>query len=211
MALEVGSVAPDFALPDQEGNYVKLSRLLERHQAVVVYFFPQADSPGCTREACGFRDAMAEFTARDIAVVGISADKQADQARFAQGQSLNFPVLADTEHVTCEEWGAWRGSGVGRTTFVLDGKGFVTHVFPRVDVMKHAQDVLSLFGAAASSSAPAAAPAPDAAPVATAAAPSDLVAAVARDALQLLLHHLDAGGALPPDVAELAARVAARR
>src|SRR5262249_33622572 len=76
MALEVGSVAPEFALPDQEGNYTKLHRLLEGAEGLVVYFYPQADSPGCTREACGFRDAMAEFERRNVRVVGISGDVQ---------------------------------------------------------------------------------------------------------------------------------------
>jgi len=216
MALEVGSIGPDFALPDQEGNYIRLSRLLEANDGVVVYFFPQADSPGCTREACGFRDNMAAFEARRIAVVGISADKQDAQARFARGQSLNFSILADPDHTISEEWGAWRGSGVARTTFVLDKKGVITHMFPRVDVMKHATDVLALFGdAPASAPAPAPETAAAGASVASVASvpssASDLVANVARDALHLLLHHLDHGGALPPDVADLAARVASRR
>jgi peroxiredoxin Q/BCP len=214
--LEVGSIGPDFALPDQEGNYIKLNRVVESSNATVVYFFPQADTPGCTKEACGFRDSMGELAARKISVLGISADKQPDQSAFARKNDLNFSVLADTDHSVCEEWGAWRGAGVGRTTFVLDGKGIITHIFPRVDVSKHAADILALFA-----DAPAAVPvasdgggavaAAAGGAVAAPAASSDVVASVARGALQLLLAQLDAGAALPADVAELAARVAARR
>lgn len=205
MALDVGSLAPDFALPDQEGNYIKLGRLLETGRATVVYFFPAADTPGCTMEACGFRDAMDEFRARGINVVGISADTQPDQAAFAGKFNLNFPLLADQGHVVCEEWGAWRGQGVGRMTFLLDEKGIVQKIYPRVDVMKHATDVLEALGGAA-------APAPVPAPAAEAPAPiADLVASVARSALALLLAQLDAGAPLPEDLADLAARVAARR
>src|SRR5258708_16622373 len=99
MALEVGSIGPDFALPDQEGNYIKLSRLLEANEAgLVVYFFPQAESPGCTKEACGFRDAMEDFTSLGIGVVGISPDLQTAETAFAQAHNLNFSVCAATDH-----------------------------------------------------------------------------------------------------------------
>jgi thioredoxin-dependent peroxiredoxin len=219
MALEVGNIGPDFALPDQEGNYIKLSRLLEQHEAgVVVYFFPQADSPGCTREACGFRDQMESLNALGIGVVGVSPDAQPAEAEFARKNNLNFSVCADTDHTVATEWGTWHGAGVQRKTFVLDPKGIIRHIFQRVDVMKHAVDVLELFGGSASApaEAPAAAPASAAAGGAPAAAPvaaagGDLVAGVARASLQLLLAHLDAGGKLPADVADLAARVAARK
>jgi peroxiredoxin Q/BCP len=190
---------------------------------VVVCFLPQAGAPGCTREANSFRDLMSEFTARNIAVVAITPSPQVDVAQFARENKLNFSVLSDSTRRICDEWGALRGDTTARTTFIVSGKGVITHHFPRVDVFKHAGEVLALFGAAPAASpaapAPVASPAPTPAPAAPESgavsaplslpgATGELIAQAARATLSLLLAHQQAGGSIPADVQALCARIA---
>lgn len=221
--LEIGRMGPAFALYNQDDQVIILDRLTSNNNSVVVYFFPQANAPGCTREAVGFRDLIPEFTARGVKVVGITQSNAAEVKEFARTNNLNFDVLSDPQRKTCEEWGALRSDNVARMTFVVNDKGSVTHIFQRVDVFKHPAEVLNLFGAApaaASPPAPAqvqAAPAANAVPTPAQAAvtaptviatPAELIVATARAAIQLLLAHQQAGGQVPADVAELAAQVA---
>ena len=218
----VGDIGPNFALSNQDEQIIILDRLTARHAAVVVCFLPQAGAPGCTREANGFRELMSEFDARNVAVVAITPSPQADVTQFAREQKLNFSVVSDPTRRICEEWGAVRGETTARMTFVVSAKGVITHHYPRVDVFKHATEVLALFGAApAASAAPVAAPAPSSAPAAlaqaaeptaTAAVPvssstGDLIVQAARATLSLLLAHQQAGGSIPADVQALCARL----
>lgn len=220
----VGDIGPNFALSNQEDQIIILDRLTSRNAAVVVCFLPQAGAPGCTREASGFRDLMAEFTARNIAVVAITSSKPGEVAQFARENKLNFDVVSDPTQRTLQEWGALRGDTAARMTFIVNSKGFISHFFPRVDVFKHAGEVLALFGAApttAASAAPApaapvaappASPSPtDASPVAAVSVPSsagELIAQAARATLSLLLAHQQGGGSIPADVQALCARIA---
>ena len=218
----VGDVGPNFALSNQEDQIIILDRLTSRHAAVVVCFLPQAGAPGCTREASGFRDLMAEFTARNIAIVAITSSKQAEVAQFARENKLNFDVVSDPTQRTLQEWGALRGDTAARTTFIVNSKGFISHTFPRVDVFKHAGEVLALFGAAPATAAPAIPPAAaptaptaaspsDASPVVAVSIPSstgDLIVQAARATLSLLLAHQQGGGSIPADVQSLCARIA---
>jgi peroxiredoxin Q/BCP len=220
--LEIGRLGPAFALYNQDDHVIILDRLTSQHEHIVVYFFPQAGAPGCTREAIGFRDLMPEYTARGVKVVGITGGLAADLKEFARTNNLNFDVLNDPQRKSCDEWGALRSDNIARMTFVLNGRGAVTHIFPRVDVFKHPAELLNLFPAAAAVSPPAAAaqaaPAPASAPAGTAqtAAPAatatsgELIVATARAAIQLLLAHQQAGGQVPDDVIELAARAGRR-
>ena len=112
-----------------------LDRLTSRHSSVVVAFLPQAGAPGCTREATAFRDLQAEFAARDVAIVCITPSRQPDVAQFARENKLNFDVLSDPTRRTCEEWGAVRGDTTARTTYIVSGKGIITHHFARVDAV----------------------------------------------------------------------------
>jgi thioredoxin-dependent peroxiredoxin len=129
--LEVGDAAPDFTLPTADGRTLRLSELRGRH--VVVYFYPRADTPGCTTEACDFRDSLASLQGAGYAVLGISPDRPAQLARFAEGQSLTFPLLSDPEHTVLEQYGAWgektmygkKVTGVIRSTIVVDPDGKV--------------------------------------------------------------------------------------
>ena len=233
--LVLEQMAPTFALYNQHDHVIKLDRLTNRFDYVVVYFFPQAGAPGCTREAVGFRDLMPEFTARNIAVVGITSSPAKEVAEFAKANNLNFDVLSDLQTNICEEWGALRDRVVARMSFVVNDRGRITHIFPRADVFKHPAEVLALFankapttgatpGAteqapgqiqaqAPAAQAPAAqAPAAQAsaAPAAaaqTATTPAELIVATARAAVQLLLAHKQAGGQVPADVVELCKRV----
>ena len=207
--MDVGQIAPDFALPSAAGNFTKLSRLLDGAEHLVVFFFLQAESPGCTKEASGFNDLLPQLEAHNVKVVGISTNSEAELAGFVRAAGLKFDLLSDADHKTAEEWGAWRGSGVARMTYVINSHGAVTHVFPRVNVNTHAQDVLALFGAPAAAEATTEAGS-SSAPTA-AVAPGELAVTLARASLQLLLAQLDAGASLPADVAELAARVAQHR
>lgn len=132
--LAVGDTAPDFSLTDASGAEVGLAELRQRADAgVVVYFYPRASTPGCTKEACDFRDSLASWRAAGYEVVGVSADSPTALARFASREDLPFPLLSDAEHAVMEAWGAWGEkknygrtyTGVIRSTVVLDTDGVV--------------------------------------------------------------------------------------
>lgn len=146
--LAVDSPAPDFALLDQDGTKVKLADL--KGQAVVLYFYPRDATPGCTTEACDFRDALPDYESLGARVLGISPDTVASHRKFADAQGLPFTLLADPEKVAIEAYGVWKEKalygkkswGVERTTVVIDREGVVRKVFPRVRVAGHVQKVL---------------------------------------------------------------------
>jgi len=148
--LTEGSLAPDFTLHDDEGNPVSLSSY--RGRTVVVYFYPKDDTPGCTKEACGFRDANDLFLAKGAVVIGISPDKPASHGKFRAKYGLPFALLADPDHAVLEAWGAWgeksmygkKYMGVVRSTIVVAPDGTVKKVFPKVSPEGHAQEILAL-------------------------------------------------------------------
>jgi len=132
--LAVGDTAPDFTLTDASGGELGLAELRQRASVgVVVYFYPRASTPGCTKEACDFRDSLAAWRAAGYEVVGVSPDSPAALTRFAEKQSLPFPLLSDPEHAVMEAWGAWGEkknygrvvTGVIRSTVVVDTAGTV--------------------------------------------------------------------------------------
>lgn len=147
--LETGHRPGDFTLPDQAGNPVAWSSL--RGRPVVVFFYPKASTPGCTQEACDFRDLKAEFGALGVTVIGMSADLPRAQARFDEKQSLSFPLLSDPEHVVLGPWGVWGKKklygrdyeGIVRSTFLFDADGAVAQVWSPVKVAGHADAVLA--------------------------------------------------------------------
>lgn len=143
----VGSVAPDFTLPDQLNNPVKLSDFRGK-SAVVIYFYPKADTPGCTKEACGFRDGLAAYRSLGVPVFGISPDPVTEVRTFHEKFHLNFPLLADADHAVCEAYGVWKdrplyGWGAARTTFVIGKDGKLAKVFEKVNAEGHDQEVLA--------------------------------------------------------------------
>jgi thioredoxin-dependent peroxiredoxin len=127
--LAVGDPAPEFTLPDADGNEVRLAEL--RGRRVIVYFYPAASTPGCTKQACDFRDSLASFTAEGYAVLGISPDKAAKLVRFRDAEGLSFPLLSDPDRAVLEAYGAYGEkrmygktvTGVIRSTFVIDPDG----------------------------------------------------------------------------------------
>jgi peroxiredoxin Q/BCP len=143
MPIQVGDKAPDiktseFSLASLEG------------QRVVVFFFPKADTPGCTKEACEFRDASKSFTKKNAAIIGLSPDKPAAQAKFAAKYDLPYTLVADPDHAIAEAYGVWKEKsmygrkymGIERTTFVIDEKGRIAHIFAKVKPAGHAAEVL---------------------------------------------------------------------
>lgn len=147
--IERGEQAPDFELPDQDGNPVRLSSL--RGRAVVLYFYPKADTPGCTRQACGIRDHRADYARMGAVVLGVSPDTVAAVKRFHDKYELNFTLLADAERTVAESYGVWRQRtlygklrwGVQRSTFIIDPEGTVAEVIPRADPGTHDEKVLA--------------------------------------------------------------------
>lgn len=145
-----GQPAPDFELQSEGDKTIKLSDY--RGKRVVLFFYPRAETPGCTTEACSFRDEYAAFREKDVAILGISPDNVRAQAKFSQKHSFPFPLLADVEHKVAEAYGVWglkkfRGReyyGVLRTTFVIDEEGRIGHVFERVKPAEHSQEVLAV-------------------------------------------------------------------
>jgi thioredoxin-dependent peroxiredoxin len=153
--IEQGDLAPDFELPDQDGRAIKLSDF--RGQPVVVYFYPKADTPGCTTQACGVRDHQADYAAVSAPVLGISPDPVAKVKKFHEKYDLNFPLLADEDHAVAEAYGVWAEKsmygktywGVQRTTFVVDPGGRVARVLRNVKPATHDEQVLSALSEAA--------------------------------------------------------------
>jgi peroxiredoxin Q/BCP len=146
--IESGDDAPDFELPDQDGRAVKLSDF--RGQPVVVYFYPKADTPGCTTQACGVRDHRADYAAAGATVLGISPDPVAKVKKFHDKQSLDFSLLADEGHAVADSYGVWVEKsmygktyfGNERTTFVVDPEGKVAEVLRKVKPAEHDELVL---------------------------------------------------------------------
>ena len=138
MALKPGDKAPTFTLLDQSGSKVKLGDLKGRK--VLVYFYPKADTPGCTTQACGLRDVLPDLTKSDVAVLGISPDKPEKQKKFDDKYSLGFPLLADEDHAVAEAYGAWgeksmygkKYMGIVRSAFLVDEKGKIEQAWPKV-------------------------------------------------------------------------------
>ncbi|UGS34158.1 Peroxiredoxin Bcp [Capillimicrobium parvum] len=153
--IESGQPAPDFTLPDQDGEIVTLSSL--RGSPVVVYFYPKADTPGCTTQACGVRDHAADYDARGAIVLGISPDPVKKVKKFHDKRSLNFRLLADEDHAVAEAYGVWVEKsmygrtymGNERTTFVIDPDGVITDVLRKVKPAEHDDLVLGALGAGA--------------------------------------------------------------
>ncbi len=147
--VEEGQRAPDFTLPADDGAKVKLSAL--NGKPVVLYFYPRDDTPGCTREACAFRDQQAALKKQEAVVLGVSTDDVASHVKFREKYTLNFPLLADTEHKVAEKYGAWReknmygkkSMGVQRSTFLIDAEGVVRKVWKKVSVDGHDAEVLA--------------------------------------------------------------------
>lgn len=146
-----GSVAPNFAAKDANGETVRLKDL--RGQKVVLYFYPKDDTPGCTKEACSFRDAFADFKKRHIKVLGVSIDSEASHKKFAAKYKLPFTLVADPDHSIADAYGVYGEKkfmgrtylGVKRITFLIDEKGKVKKVFEKVKPEEHARDVLEAF------------------------------------------------------------------
>ncbi len=151
--IEPGETAPDFTLPDQDGQDVTLSQL--RGGPVVLYFYPKADTPGCTTQACGIRDRLEEYDAAGAVVIGVSPDPVEAVKKFHGKQSLNFTLLADADHAVCEAYGVWTEKtnygrtywGAQRATFIIDGEGTVVHVIPKASPKTHDDEVLRALGA----------------------------------------------------------------
>ena len=141
--LAPGDVAPDFTLPDADGNPVSLSSF--RGQQVIAYFYPAAMTPGCTKEACDFRDNLAGLAKADTAVLGISPDAPAKLAKFREKEGLTFPLLSDPDHAVHEAYGAYgekmlygrKSTGVIRSTFVIDADGKVAQAYYGVKATGH--------------------------------------------------------------------------
>jgi peroxiredoxin Q/BCP len=151
--IDTGAAAPDFELADQDGEPVSLSGLRGRN--VVLYFYPRADTPGCTVQACGVRDRGGEYARADAVVLGVSPDSVAKLRKFADKHGLAFTLLADTDHAVAERYGVWVEKsrygrtywGNSRTTFIIGRDGVVAHVIPKVTPSTHDDEVLAALAA----------------------------------------------------------------
>src|SRR5258707_68598 len=149
--LKEGDKAPDFTVRDGEGQTVRLRDL--RGKKVVLYFYPKDDTPGCTKEACSFRDSFAKFKKREIEVLGVSFDSEAKHKKFAQKFDLPFRLLADTDRSIAESFGTYGEKkfmgrtymGIYRMTFLIDEKGKIKKIFNKVKPEEHAEEVLAAF------------------------------------------------------------------
>ncbi len=150
--LQAGDKAPDFNAKDQNGNDVKLADL--KGTRIVLYFYPKDDTPGCTKEACSFRDADDIYRSKGIRVLGVSTDNEKSHQKFISKFQLPFDLLADTDKQIVEAYGVWgeksmygkKYMGTFRKTFLIDGDGKIVKIFEKVDVAKHADEVLDAFG-----------------------------------------------------------------
>ncbi|GAB6167173.1 thioredoxin-dependent thiol peroxidase [Thermostilla marina] len=146
--IEVGKKAPDFSLPADNGEKIRLRNL--RGKPVVLYFYPRDNTPGCTREACAFRDRSRELEKLGAVVLGVSTDSVESHQKFRDKYQLNFPLLADVDHKVAERYGAWRekvrfgkkSMGIQRSTFIIDAEGVVRKMWKSVKVDGHDEQVL---------------------------------------------------------------------
>ena len=149
MMLEIGMKAPEFALPDKDGNTVSLSNFPGKK--VVLYFYPKDNTPGCTRQACAFAAAYEGFKAKDVVVIGVSKDSVASHLKFAQKHDLPFILLSDPELHAIQAYGVWQekklygkvSMGVVRTTFIIDEQGNIEKVMPKVKPDTNAAEILA--------------------------------------------------------------------
>ena len=147
--LEVGTIAPDFTLSDQNGNTVTLSAF--RGQKVVLYFYPKDNTPGCTRQACAFAGAYQGFKARNVAVIGVSKDSVSSHKRFAEKYNLPFILVSDPELTAIQAYGVWQekklygkvSMGVVRSTYLIDKEGVIVKVMPKVKPDTNAAEILA--------------------------------------------------------------------
>ena len=153
MPLKQIDAAPDFEVLDDRGNSFRLSSL--KGKQVILYFYPKADTPGCTKEACSFRDSLSEFEKRNAVVIGVSPDEPIAQAKFKAKYELTFPLLADSDHKVAEAYGVWKEKsmygkkymGVERTTFLIGADGRIARIFEKVKVDGHSDEVLAALAA----------------------------------------------------------------
>ncbi len=151
-AIAPGTKAPDFTLPTADGGKFSLSS--QKGKKVVLYFYPKDDTPGCTKEACSFRDNYAAFKRKNVALVGVSTDSPSSHTKFAGKYDLPFILASDENKEVVSKYGVWKEKnmygrkymGTERTTFVIDENGIVTHVFPKVKVDGHTSEVLEAVG-----------------------------------------------------------------
>ncbi|MBW4613090.1 MAG: peroxiredoxin [Desmonostoc vinosum HA7617-LM4] len=144
MPLAVGTDAPAFTTKDTNGNTVSLSDFAGK--TVVLYFYPKDDTPGCTKQACSFRDAKPEYQGKDVVVLGVSADDEASHQAFTTKYNLNFPLLADTDQTLIKAYNVDGGGYAKRVTYVIDPHGKIIHVDASVNTATHANDVLAALG-----------------------------------------------------------------
>jgi len=148
--LEPKTKAPDFTLPDKDGNSVSLSDFLGKK--VVLYFYPKDNTPGCTRQACAFAGAYSEFLNKNVQVIGVSKDSVASHVKFAEKYNLPFVLLSDTELDAIKKYDVWQekkmcgkvGMGVVRTTYIIDEQGFIETVMPKVKPDTNAAEILAM-------------------------------------------------------------------
>ncbi|MBL8205823.1 MAG: thioredoxin-dependent thiol peroxidase [Blastocatellia bacterium] len=148
--LNIGDKAPAFSLKEATGKTVKLADF--KGKKVVLYFYPKDNTPGCTKEACGFRDDFSELKNRGVEVLGVSPDGQASHQKFIEKYSLPFTLLSDPDHTVLEKYGAWgeknmygkKVQGVLRSTFIIDEQGRIAHIFRKVKTDTHSADVLKV-------------------------------------------------------------------
>jgi peroxiredoxin Q/BCP len=148
--IEPGDSAPDFTLPDQDGNDVSLSDF--KGKTVVLYFYPKANTGGCTTQACGVRDHQPDYAQAEATVIGVSPDPVKEVKKFHDKQGLNFTLLADADHAVCEAYGTWQEKsmygrkywGSTRSTFVIDADGVVQHVLAKAKPGTHDDEVLAV-------------------------------------------------------------------
>jgi peroxiredoxin Q/BCP len=150
--IESGTEAPQFTLPDENGEPLSLADL--RGQTVVLYFYPKASTPGCTTQACGVRDHLKDYKKEGVRVIGVSPDPVAKVKKFHDAQKLNFTLLADEDHAVCAKYGVWAEKsmygkkywGATRTTFIIDETGTVRHVIEKASPKTHDDEVLAALG-----------------------------------------------------------------
>ncbi|MFN0117382.1 MAG: thioredoxin-dependent thiol peroxidase [Elusimicrobiota bacterium] len=149
--LKIGDKAPDFKLQNDNDEMVSLKDLKGKN--VVLYFYPKDDTPGCTKEACGFRDEIKAFSKKNVVIYGVSADPIESHQKFKKKFSLSFPLLSDPSKEMIQAYGVWKEKsmygkkymGIERTTFIINETGKITQIFPKVKVDGHIEEVLNLF------------------------------------------------------------------